>query len=443
MSYTAYEFSTATKPSGRKKKSTYQLQLEEKRELLSLQIRRKWGVLPSDMFPADSGHRPRVWTLTILEELNALAGIASLEQVTGIFERVEGPITKELISGAIAECLRSEDVRAVSPFDKRPKSTVKKAEDVVFVATREETTPSPSARRSVPHSDSVAVESTPPAHETQQQFGLKRLSESSNSQSSELADISTPSTKRRKIQDQPPLSLEIPRNPTPPDSSSPSPHSSTRFELNVPFYFDEAPQFTEYITSLIQWGRQNLEEQHKQQTRKVTETTCRLASLRAEEARQNTALEKSKDEQAATTEQISKFEEILKSLLTIEEQQDLLASHAEDLEAKKREITRSNNLLVSSRGPSKTILRKSQKWAIELRYLKHRLALTTQDQEEMMARLQTAKSNIVTEARQLEADTEALRRAESEVKQYRSVKALSKVFADAMEKAGLLIDDAQ
>ncbi|KAI0976502.1 hypothetical protein F4678DRAFT_228424 [Xylaria arbuscula] len=442
MSFTAYEFSMGSQPPGRKPKSRYQLQLEEKRELLSLSIRQKWGVLPSEMFPADSCHRPRVWTLTILEELNTLAGIASLEQVTGIFERVPGPITKDLISGAIDECLRG-DAHTVSPLGKSPKIIVKKAEDVVFVATREGTTlshQSPS-RYSVPRTNSVAAAGGTLTHEKRQQCGLTRRSESISGHSSELAESSTPSNKRRKIQDQPPL--EILSHPTPPDSADERPRSPARFEINVPFRFDDAPQFTEYISSFIQWGRKNLEEEYAQQSRIVNETTSRLASLRVEEARLNTALEKATSEQDETMDQITKFEEIMKSLLNVEEQQDRLAGHAEQLEAKKCEITRSNNLLTSSLGPSRITLRKSQKWSIELRYLKHRLALTAQDRDEILVKLETAKSNIVMEARQLEEDTEALRRADVEVKPYRNSKALSKVIANGLEKAGLSIDDAQ
>ncbi|KAI0424655.1 hypothetical protein F5Y09DRAFT_323777 [Xylaria sp. FL1042] len=398
----------------------------EKQQGLSEKIQQKWGVLPWEMFPDGSCHHPKTWTSEILQALNNLAGVASLERATAIFDRTDSPITKEQINNAITKCLWAITHQTSAPTPpKTPVNSGTDAKDVVFVVNDEESHRAHLARMAR-RADSLMALSERPSRTGSCSDNIGRITSDS------------PPAKRRKTQDE---STKLALSPTLLTTAT-EPPNSPLFKLNVPFPCEDATRYAQHISSLILWGRQNLENQRSQHSREVYQASRRLETLQAEETKLNKTREQAENEQKIIGGMISKFEEIVESMLDIEKQQDQLVARQDLLEARKCEIMPADSICTQSpcceqnqAKETPTRLRKSQSWLLELDDLKHKLSTIIEHKDETLGKIQTVKRDFAAAEKQLQEGEDALVRADKELKKWKMV---TRFTTDGFEAAGLI-----
>ncbi|KAI1277751.1 hypothetical protein F5Y07DRAFT_362811 [Xylaria sp. FL0933] len=384
----------------------------EKQQGLLDKIQQKWGILPWQMFPDDSSRHPKAWTAELLQALCNLAAVAPLEQVTKIFERTDSQITKELVNYALAECLRTNTHQIPAPISpKTPVNGGADAKDVVFGANDTESHQSHLARVAR-RAGSLVIHSERPGRTRLRSDSVIRFGSDS------------PPAKRRKTQDGP--SKPAP-SPMVLKRTTAQPHSP-QFKLNEPFPCEDVTQYAKHITSLIIWGRQNLENQGNRHSREVHQASSRLDALRTEEEKLNKSREQAENDEKTTGAKISEFEKIIESLLDIEKQQEQLTAQTNLLEAQKSGITSGDNINVQApdceQGQVKETearLLKSQTWSLELDDLKQRLSTIIEHKDETLSKIQAVKKNFTTTEKQLQEGKDAGVVADKELKKWKIV----------------------
>ncbi|KAJ8123754.1 hypothetical protein O1611_g9519 [Lasiodiplodia mahajangana] len=224
-------------------------------QALMEKITKRWGFSPCEIFPENSPHQPKLWTITTLEGLRDLSQIASFEQATEILQRTipaQYPLSVPVIKSAIAECQRTNS-RGRMPISTQSTAANSEtdAEDVVFVAGDGTVTP---------HSNSSSAEQ-------EVKFGIRSGSSSEGSSPNgsgklqplsstitgpctvpsfattcALSSSNTSPNKRRRIETN---SVE-----TPPIPETPNYQSTSQYDLRLIFKSKNAHAFAKHWASL-------------------------------------------------------------------------------------------------------------------------------------------------------------------------------------------------
>ncbi|KAI0503090.1 hypothetical protein F5B22DRAFT_573931 [Xylaria bambusicola] len=385
--------STAMAPRARSTRSNKRF--ADNHEYMIEKIQQRWGIEPAQLFSPGSCQHPRVWTLTLLADLVRLAEIAPLEQVTKIFERGRGPITKEVITSAVAECLRTgPHATPESGQPNSPSIPASNAHETVYVRSEPRastTTFTPAdrtAQQSCPQTSDALFPPIP--------FAL-------------LNGCNGLSSKRRKLDEHGDSErLEVSASASSGGERPNTPQCST----NTPLAVERAPQLARDIGVLISGQCQDLDTQYNQQRHQVEQTSRRLEAMRTEETRLLEQRKELKHEEDSTMADISAFEEIVRSKQEVEDKDDQLVQQKERLEAsrKARKSGTTPPSVETSPCQQESEVKESRNWSLQLADWESQLTTITGQRIAIESHLHIMNGSIATAEEQLEEEKETVAR---------------------------------